>query len=71
VQELSQLRQWMDRVAALEPPMRRLAALGAVLERPGLLIVGAIVGLAAWGAVTFVAVSLAIVRADRVGARRA
>jgi len=42
--------------------MTRLAALGTLLERPLLLTTLAVLGLAAWGMVTFLAVHFAIVR---------
>jgi hypothetical protein len=71
MQELGNLRQPMEHVAALEPPMTRLAALGAMLDRPGLLLLGAAIGLSAWGVITFVAVRLAIVSAARAAAPRA
>jgi hypothetical protein len=55
----------MERVAALEPPMARLASLGSILERPWQLVAVAAFGLAAWGVVTFGAVRLAVVSAAR------
>ena len=65
------LRQPMERVADLREPMTRLARLGAVLDHPILLIVLALVGLGLWGAVTYVAVRLAILSASRAVPTRA
>ena len=55
----------MERLAALEAPMTRVAELGAIFDRPWLFAVVGLVALAAWGAVTFVAVKLAIVSASK------
>jgi hypothetical protein len=44
----------------------RAASFGSILNRPWLLIVFSLVALAAWGAVTFAAVRLAIISAARV-----
>jgi hypothetical protein len=41
----------------------RLAAIGGVLGNPLALLAVAVVGLAAWGVVTYVAVRLAVARA--------
>jgi uncharacterized protein YoxC len=62
IQELAGLREPMAQVAALEQPMTRLAG---ILDHPVLLLACAVVGLALWGAVTFVAVRLAILSAGR------
>jgi hypothetical protein len=40
----------------------RLASAGTLLDRPFLLLTLAVIGLAAWGLVTFLAVHLAITR---------
>jgi hypothetical protein len=56
----------MERLAALEEPMTRVAALGSIFNRPWLFVIVGLVALAAWGAVTFVAVKLAIVSAAKV-----
>ena len=56
----------MERLAALEGPMTRVAELGSLISRPWLIAIAGLVGLLAWGAVTFVAVRLAIVSAARV-----
>jgi hypothetical protein len=70
MKELSALRDPLERVAALAEPMGRIAALGSLLDRPWLLIAAAVIGLAAWGGVTFLAVRLAIVSAARAAAPR-
>ena len=51
-------------------PMARLAALTTLLDRPLLLVGGALLALAAWGVVTFAAVRLAIVSAHRATTNR-
>jgi len=65
LQQVGGLRQPLERVAALGDPMSRLAALGSILDRPLLLVAIGLVALAAWGAVTFLAVRLAILSASR------
>ena len=65
MQELGQLREPMERVAMLEAPMSRLASAALVLDRPFLLVVLALCGMVLWGLVTYVAVRLAIVSANR------
>jgi hypothetical protein len=57
LQEVGGLRQPLERVAALDEPMSRLAALGAVLDHPLRLLAIGVLALAAWGVVTFFAVS--------------
>jgi len=64
--QLGQLRMPMERLASLEEPMTRVAELGSLFNRPWLLAIAGLVALTAWGAVTFVAVRLAIVSAARV-----
>jgi hypothetical protein len=67
--QLGGLRTPMERLAALEAPMTRVAELGSLLSifnRPWLLGLVGLVVLAIWGAVTFVAVKLAIVSAAKV-----
>lgn len=64
--KLAALQQPLERVGALGDPMSRLANLGAILDRPGLLIMIGLVALAAWFGVTFLAVRLAIISATRV-----
>jgi hypothetical protein len=59
------LRQPLERVAALDEPMSRLAAIGAILDRPLLLLGIGVLALAAWGLVTFFAVRFAILSASR------
>ena len=56
----------MERLAALEGPMTRVAELGNLISSPWLIAIVGLVALLAWGAVTFVAVRLAIVSAARV-----
>jgi hypothetical protein len=51
--------------------MSRVAALGSVLQRPALLTLVALLALAAWGGVTFLAVRFAIISAARAGNARA
>jgi hypothetical protein len=70
MRDLGTLRDPLERVAALGEPMQRVAALGSIFNRPGLLIGLAILGLAAWGGVTFLAVRLAIISAARATAPR-
>lgn len=65
LQEVGGLRQPLERVAALEEPMARLATVGSILQRPLLLLFVGLLALAAWGAVTFFAVRLAILSAAR------
>ena len=48
----------MERLAALEEPMTRVAELGSLFNRPWLAVIIGLVALAAWGVVTFVAVRL-------------
>jgi hypothetical protein len=59
----------MERLAALDQPMSRLASLGSILESPWRLAVFALIGLAAWGVVTFGAVRMAIISAARATSR--
>lgn len=61
--ELTTLRQPLERVADLRQPLEGVAGLGRLLEHPLLIALLILVGLALWGAVTFVAVRLAIVSA--------
>ena len=49
-----------------EEPMTRVAELGSIVNRPWLFVIVGLVALAAWGAVTYVAVKLAIVSAAKV-----
>jgi len=63
---LGGLRTPMERLAALEEPMTRVAELGSIVNRPWLFVIVGLVALAAWGAVTYVAVKLAIVSAAKV-----
>ena len=63
LQQVGGLREPLERVAALDEPMSQLAALGSILNRPLLLLGIAVLALAAWGAVTFFAVKLAILSA--------
>jgi hypothetical protein len=64
--QLGELHDPLQRVAALEAPMSRLAGLTGLFDRPLLLAFIALIALAAWGLVTFVAVRYAIVSAGRV-----
>jgi hypothetical protein len=57
--DLGALREPMMRVAELRQPMTQIAALGPLGNPLGIAVV-AIVGLLLWGAVTFVAVRLAV-----------
>jgi hypothetical protein len=59
---LASLHEPLDHVAKLEEPIKQLSAAGTVLNRPLLLVILGLVGLASWGLVTFLAVHLAIVR---------
>ncbi|MGC4081495.1 MAG: hypothetical protein QM736_05100 [Vicinamibacterales bacterium] len=68
MEQLSALRAPLEQVGSLAGPMGQLAGLTALLERPVLLIVIALAALAAWGAVTFVAVRMAIISARRADA---
>ena len=63
---LSRLQQPLEQVGSLIAP---LGAVTSLLERPLLLVLAALIGLLAWGAVTFVAVKLAIVSAARTTGR--
>jgi hypothetical protein len=56
----------MERLSALEAPMTQVAELGSIFNRPWLFAIVGLVALVAWGAVTFVAVKLAIVSAAKV-----
>ena len=62
MEQLAALQEPLQRVASLQEPMTRLAALGSLLDRPLLLMTLALIGLAAWGLITFLAVHFAIVR---------
>ncbi len=62
---VAELRDPLRRVAALEQPMRQLASVTKTLGHPWEFLLYALLGLAAWGAVTFVAVRFAIVSARR------
>jgi hypothetical protein len=64
--ELAALKGPLERVADLREPMTRLAALAVLLDRPILLAFLAVLGLAVWGGVTFLAVRLALLSAGRV-----
>jgi hypothetical protein len=64
--ELAALKGPLERVADLREPMTRLAALAVLLDRPILLAGFAVLGLAVWGGVTFLAVRLALLSAGRV-----
>jgi hypothetical protein len=60
---LGRLQPSLDATAALRQPMERLSLLVVTLDRPVFLILLALGGLTAWGAVTFLAVRFAIVSA--------
>jgi hypothetical protein len=62
MQQLAALQEPLDRVATLQGPITRLSSVGSLLDRPFLLTMLALLGLAAWGLVTFLAVHLAITR---------
>src|SRR4030095_1947266 len=62
LQQVSALRAPLEQVGTLTAP---LSAVTSLLNRPLLLLVIALVGLAAWGLVTFLAVRFAIVSAQR------
>lgn len=63
--QLSELRAPMEQLSALSEPMSQLVAVAALLQRPGRLALFSLLGLAAWGIVTFAAVRFAIVSAHR------
>jgi hypothetical protein len=46
--------------------MTRVAELGSIVNRPWLFVIVGLLALVAWGAVTYVAVKLAIVSASKV-----
>jgi hypothetical protein len=60
MQRLAALQEPLDRVAALQGPIMRLSPVGSLLDRPFLLAALGLAGLAVWGLVTFLAVHLAI-----------
>jgi hypothetical protein len=60
--ELASLHEPLDHVATLEEPIKQLGAAGTLLNRPYLLVILGLIGLAIWGLVTFLAVHLAITR---------
>ena len=64
--QLAGLRAPMERLSALEEPMTRVAELGSIINRPWLFVIVGLVALVVWGAVTYVAVKLAIVSAAKV-----
>ncbi len=69
--DLTALRQPLERAADLRDPLMQVAALGAVINQPAVFVAAALVGLVLWGAVTFLAVRLAIVSAATAQARKA
>ena len=54
-----------EQLSALSEPMSQLVAVAGLLQRPGRLVLFSLLGLAAWGIVTFAAVRFAIVSAQR------
>jgi hypothetical protein len=66
LEELGALKRPLERVADLREPMTRLAALAALLDHPVLLAGLVLLGLGAWGAVTFLAVRLALLSVSGV-----
>jgi hypothetical protein len=62
MQALSALRTPLEQVGVLVGPMSRLTAL---IDRPVVLLLIAVAALSAWGGVTYFAVRLAIVSAQR------
>jgi hypothetical protein len=60
---VADLQGSMRELATLREPMMRLAAMGGVLGNPLALLAIAVVGLGAWGVVTYVAVRFAVARA--------
>jgi hypothetical protein len=65
MEQLGQLKQPLERVGALGEPLQRLGPVLALLEHPVLLLLAIALGFAAWFAVTFFAVKLAILSAAR------
>jgi hypothetical protein len=63
MQQLSALQEPLDRVAALQGPIMRLSSIGTLFDRPFLLMFLGLLGLVAWGLVTYLAVHLAITKA--------
>ena len=63
LEDLGELKSPLERVADLREPMTRLAALAPMLNHPILLAGLALLGLGLWGAVTFLAVRLALLSA--------
>jgi len=60
--QLAALHEPLDHVATLEEPIKQLSSAGTLLNRPFLLVILGLIGLAIWGLVTFLAVHLAITR---------
>ena len=65
MEQLGGLKQPLERVGALGEPLQQLGPLLALLEHPILLLLAIALGFAAWFAVTFFAVKLAIISAAR------
>ena len=62
MQRLAALQEPLDRVATLQGPIMRLASVGTLLDQPFLLATLALLGLTAWGLVTYLAVHLAVTK---------
>jgi hypothetical protein len=54
------LREPLESLGRLEPPLARLAGAAGLLDHPLRIAIGGIIAMLVWGFVTFVAVRLAI-----------